>query len=108
MDGFGKWVDRVQQEAKAHGRVFVLECFEGNERNNAKFADGLEVQDLSGFLLTDAQALEHAEILRKDSILLHDIPGIDFVFVAWQMEGDKLRISFERAVPWAQPEPMAL
>lgn len=108
MDGFGKWVERVQLEAKAHGRVFVLECFEGNERNNAKFADGLEVQDLSGFLLTDAQAQEHAEILRTDSMLLHDIPGIDFVFVGWKMEGDKLMIHFELAQQFAPPVRMAL
>jgi hypothetical protein len=108
MDGFGKWVERVKQEAEKHGRVFVLECFEGHERNDAKFTDGLEVQDLSGFLLSAAQASEFAEMIRTDAMQLRDMPGIDAVFVTWAMDGDTLQVIFERASEWAVPERMAL
>lgn len=108
MDGFGKWVERVKQEAEAHGRTFVLESFEGNERNDGDFSDGLEVQDLSGFLLTAEQAEAHAEEIKQGSAQLHDIPGIDFVFVTWAMDGDMLQILFDRASEWAAPERIAL
>ena len=106
MDRFGVWVKRVKQEAKAHGYLFVLECFEGNERNNIAYADGMEVQDLSGFLLTNAQARQHSDIIHTDSSLLHDIPDALFVFVTWAMDGDTLEIIFERACQWAAPQHM--
>ena len=108
MDGFGKWIELVQAEAKKHGRVFVLESMEGRERDDAKFHDGMEVQDLSGFLLTPEQAEAFADAIRDDPMSLHDMIDIDDVFISWDMDGDQLRISFERAMPWEQPEPMAL
>jgi len=108
MDGFGKWIELVKAAAAEHGRVFVLESIEGHERDDAKFRDGMEVQDLSGFLLTPEQAEALADTIRNDPTLLHDMIDVDDVFVSWDMDGGQLSISFERAMPWAQPEPMAL
>lgn len=108
MDGFGKWIEFVQAQAKAHGRLFVLESIEGRERDDIRFHDGMEVQDLSGVLLTPEQTEALADTIRDDPMLLHDMIDIDDVFVSWMMDGDQLRATFERAVPWAQPEPMAL
>lgn len=80
-DGFDRWVNRVKEEAKKHGRVFVLECFEGNERNNARYNDGLEVQELAGWLLTPEEAERHKEIVEKDAFSLHKLDDEpDFVF----------------------------
>lgn len=108
MDGFGKWIEFVQAEAERQGRVFVLESIEGRERDDSTAHDGMEVQDLSGFLLTPEQAKALQATIRDDPMLLHDMIDIDDVFVSWVMNGDQLRATFERAKPWEQPEPMAL
>lgn len=107
MDGFGLWVELVKQEAAKHGRVFLLECFEGNERNDALYHDGLEVQELSGFLLTPEQAEEQQETIKRKQSDLHMQQNIDFVFVAWEMEGDRLLIFFELAQMYAPPARMS-
>lgn len=108
MDGFAQWVERVKQEAKRHGRVFLLECFEGNERDDTRYADGLEVQDLSGFLLTAQQAETYQQRIHEKRLRQGDLPDVDFVFVTWEMAGDTLQIFFERARLFAAPERMTL
>lgn len=108
MDGFGKWVELVEAEAQKHGRVFLLECFEGNERADERYLDGLEVQELSGFLLTPKQAEAHHDMIRTDRMRLHEIPGLDFVFVGWEMDGQELKIHFDLAQMFAPPVRMAL
>ncbi len=100
VDGFYLWVDKVEEEAKKHGRVFVMECFEGNERNNSHYNDGLEVQELSGWLLTPEEAERYKDIIEKDAFDLHKLGDDepDFVWVNWKMDGDNLLISFELCV----------
>ena len=95
MDGFGKFLELVHAEAARLGRIFALESIEGNERPDC--GDGLEVQELSGFLLTEEQARQHAHGTIGEVIGLHHVKGLDFVFVNWEMSGDTLKIAFEPA-----------
>ena len=55
MDGFEKWIQFVEQAARQAGKAFVYEIFEGNEMPNPP--DGMEVQDLSGYLAEARKAL---------------------------------------------------
>ena len=49
---FEKFFQLVQNEADKQGAVFFLECGEGNDFN----ADGIEGEDLRGWLIPEGQA----------------------------------------------------
>lgn len=87
-NNFIKFFVLVQNEAEKLGKVFFLDCEEGNDGNVC----GVEVCNLSGWLLPDSKASDFEKVWEKCN---EDDDWSDFFcFVRWKDENG-LKISFD-------------
>lgn len=95
-DGFARWLELVKAEAAKHGRVFAMWSEEMPARDDARYNDGLEVAELSGWLLTPEEAEQHRDLLGEIVFDFDTIePTPDAVRIRWSMEGNDLKIRFD-------------
>lgn len=101
-DGFDLWIDMVKEKAAKHDRVFAFWSEEMPHRRDEDYNDGLEVADLSGWLLTPDEAERfEKELAQKYSFDFDTVePSPDFVHVSWAMDGSEPKIIFEL---WKDP-----
>ena len=86
----------VEAEAQKLGKVFVLDSGEGRNMENPP--EGIDVEDLSGWLLTPAQAETIPHRTRAERDALFDLEELPFCFVIWDTnEEGKLIVKFEEA-----------
>lgn len=65
-------------------------------RDDARYNDGLEVAELSGWLLTPEEAERHKDLLGEIVFDFDTIePAPDAVRIRWSMEGNDLKIRFD-------------
>lgn len=87
-DNFIRFMELIQKEAEEMGKVFFLDCEDGNDR----VVDGMEVCDLCGWLLPNSKADEFEKIWKNNG---EDDAWIEFYgFVTWKEE-EGLKIQFE-------------
>lgn len=92
MDGFEKWIQFVEQAARQAGKAFVYEIFEGNEMPNPP--DGMEVQDLSGYL-ADPELVKGRIFQDVDDVTaLAGEEGFEAVFAEWREQDGELHVEF--------------
>ena len=80
----------VQRQAGKDGKLFFLDCGEGND----KIINDIEVSDLSGWLIPQEQAdLFESEWERNDDI--NERWNEFFVFVKWEEKDNNIIVFFE-------------
>ena len=92
MDGFEKWIQFVEQAAHQVGKAFIYEIFEGNEMPNPP--DGMEVQDLSGYLADPELVKGRGFQDVGDVTALAGEEGFEAVFAEWREQDGELRAEF--------------
>lgn len=85
---FNKFFEFVQFEAKKQEKVFFLDCEEGN----GGIVDGLEVCNLSGWLIPNNQADEFEKKWKREE---EDDNWADFVCLVRWKEENGLKLNFE-------------
>lgn len=89
MDRFESFVEEATNRIN---KVFVLDCGEGRET----LFDGMDVEDLSGWLMDKAQADSIPHSTRAERDALFDRSDIPFVTAKWTIVDDTLQIDFEQ------------
>lgn len=85
---FNRFFELVQNEAQKFGKVFFLDCEEGNDGN----VDGVEVCNLSGWLIPNEQVNEFEKVWKREE---EDDDWSDFFcFVRWKNKNG-IQLSFE-------------
>lgn len=86
-----KFLDFVHSCAEKIGKLFYLDAGEGRSID----FDGMDCEDLSGWLLSPEQLDEFKETSREDRYVGKF--GDSYVFALWKIEGGKLIIDFKPA-----------
>ncbi len=87
------FLEFVTQEAKRQtGKNFILNCGEGREMENAP--SGMDVEDLSGWLMSDEEIKLHPckTSAERRALFKYDLP---FVFALWKYENNRLSVDFK-------------
>ncbi len=90
---FEKFFELVQTEARKQNGVFFLSSDEGNNKETEE----MEISDLSGWLIPDAQAKEFEKIWEKssDSDELDSWSEKFFTFAFWTEINGEIAIKFK-------------
>ena len=85
---FNKFFELVQKAAKKLGKVFFLDCEDGNDG----VVEGLEVCNLSGWLIPKDKANEFEKIWKREE---EDDYWSDFICLVRWKEENGIKISFD-------------
>lgn len=88
-----KFLNFVMAEAEKIGRVFILDSGEGRDMPNPP--EGMEVEDLSGWLLTPEQAASIPHRTRGERDDLFEMDDLPFVMVRWGTTNGMLTVRFD-------------
>lgn len=88
-DDFISYMEIVQSFAKEEHCVFFLDCSEGNER----VIDGINCEDLSGWLIPDSLTDEFKYVF--ESFAIDEKWNKYFRFVFWKLEDASIQIEFK-------------
>lgn len=92
------FIDLVEAEAQKLNKTFVINCGEGRTMPNPP--DGMDVEDLSGWLLTPEQAATIPHWTRAERDALFEIDDLPVIFARWAVADDGgLSVHFEEAPP---------